>query len=260
MEGLAVIYNALMATTLFMAITGFMLFVFWVWMLIDCIFSERFKGSEKPVWLIVLLMANALGAIVYYLSNIRKFGDRRKSIIAANLLFALVSMTGIIWLSALYILPSMVNDNLRSELSKINNSTLGNVIPKHNRNIYSASTLAKNSIEIQKAEKKIVSVNKVKTIKSKRKKGNYSEFGRWRNNKYSEKGIIAILDYDNEFILIESFDSGIQMEHSIVRKIGESSQQNQFLNPTTECNYFVDDSRNLIVWDSLGLKEIFKPI
>jgi len=38
--------------------------VFWVWMLIDCL--KRKKFEDKLVWIIVLLLLNFLGAILYY--------------------------------------------------------------------------------------------------------------------------------------------------------------------------------------------------
>jgi len=46
--------------------------VFWLWMLIDCLQrpdkSFPVKGtSEKLVWVVVLLVASILGAVLYYL-------------------------------------------------------------------------------------------------------------------------------------------------------------------------------------------------
>ena len=39
--------------------------VFWFWMLVDCL--KRKKFEDKLVWIIVLLLLNILGAILYYL-------------------------------------------------------------------------------------------------------------------------------------------------------------------------------------------------
>jgi hypothetical protein len=42
-------------------------FVFWIWMLIDCIQNQRIKGTEKIVWVLVIIFLYALGALIYYL-------------------------------------------------------------------------------------------------------------------------------------------------------------------------------------------------
>jgi len=44
---------------------GIFIVGFWLWMLIDCL--KRKKFEDKLVWIIVLLLLNILGAILYYL-------------------------------------------------------------------------------------------------------------------------------------------------------------------------------------------------
>lgn len=41
-------------------------FAFWVWMLVDCITNEPSHGNDKLVWLIVILLANFVGAAIYF--------------------------------------------------------------------------------------------------------------------------------------------------------------------------------------------------
>ena len=42
------------------------LFVFWLWMLIDCL-KRNFKNDiEKVVWVLVMIFLHLLGAIIYY--------------------------------------------------------------------------------------------------------------------------------------------------------------------------------------------------
>ncbi|MBI2109727.1 PLDc N-terminal domain-containing protein [Candidatus Woesearchaeota archaeon] len=40
--------------------------IFWIWMITDCV-SRKFKnGSDKIVWVLVLIFLNVLGAGIYY--------------------------------------------------------------------------------------------------------------------------------------------------------------------------------------------------
>jgi hypothetical protein len=38
---------------------------FWLWMLVDCLTKER-NGSEKTVWLLLILLGNFFGAAIYF--------------------------------------------------------------------------------------------------------------------------------------------------------------------------------------------------
>ena len=42
------------------------LFVFWLWMLVDCLKRDFKKDYEKIVWILVLIFLHLLGAIIYY--------------------------------------------------------------------------------------------------------------------------------------------------------------------------------------------------
>lgn len=38
----------------------------WIWMLIDCLANEPNEGNEKIIWILVILFANWIGALIYY--------------------------------------------------------------------------------------------------------------------------------------------------------------------------------------------------
>ena len=42
------------------------LFIFWLWMLVDCLKRDFKRDTDKIVWIIVLIFLHLLGAIVYY--------------------------------------------------------------------------------------------------------------------------------------------------------------------------------------------------
>jgi hypothetical protein len=42
------------------------MFVFWVWMLVDCLQNPRLEGAEKIVWVLVIIFLHGLGAILYF--------------------------------------------------------------------------------------------------------------------------------------------------------------------------------------------------
>lgn len=47
-------------------IAAVFLFVFWVWMLIDCLKRGFKKDVEKIAWVLVIIFLQLLGAIIYY--------------------------------------------------------------------------------------------------------------------------------------------------------------------------------------------------
>jgi uncharacterized membrane protein YphA (DoxX/SURF4 family) len=48
----------------FWIIIGFLVLIFWAWMLVDCLTRKKFE--DKLVWVLVLILLNILGAILYY--------------------------------------------------------------------------------------------------------------------------------------------------------------------------------------------------
>jgi hypothetical protein len=45
---------------------GLLVFVFWIWMLIDAITNGGLSGTEKIVWVLVIIFLHFLGALIYY--------------------------------------------------------------------------------------------------------------------------------------------------------------------------------------------------
>lgn len=52
------------------------LFIFWLWMLIDCLKRNFKKDVEKVVWILVMIFLHLLGALVYYF--VVKISDAKK--------------------------------------------------------------------------------------------------------------------------------------------------------------------------------------
>ena len=46
--------------------------VFWIWMLIDCATKEDNQGNTKIVWIIIILLAHWVGALLYLLVRRRQ--------------------------------------------------------------------------------------------------------------------------------------------------------------------------------------------
>ncbi len=50
----------------------------WVWMIIDCATNEKSEGNEKLIWILIIVLANWIGALIYLLvrrpQRIKQFG------------------------------------------------------------------------------------------------------------------------------------------------------------------------------------------
>ncbi len=42
---------------------------FWVWMIIECATKEPSEGNDKLIWILVILLLNWLGALIYYFAR-----------------------------------------------------------------------------------------------------------------------------------------------------------------------------------------------
>ncbi len=51
---------------LFCFVLGIASFVFWIAMLIDCLKKKFSKDNDKIVWVLVLVFAGIIGAVIYY--------------------------------------------------------------------------------------------------------------------------------------------------------------------------------------------------
>jgi hypothetical protein len=39
---------------------------FWIWMMIDCAVNEPSEGNDKIVWMLVIILTNWIGALIYF--------------------------------------------------------------------------------------------------------------------------------------------------------------------------------------------------
>jgi uncharacterized RDD family membrane protein YckC len=60
------------AMVLLAAAIALSLLVFWIWMLIDAIKNPGLSGTEKIVWVLVILFLHLLGAIIYFFAGRRR--------------------------------------------------------------------------------------------------------------------------------------------------------------------------------------------
>ena len=58
-----------------MIIIGIIILIFWIWMLIDCIKRNFRNDVEKILWIVIMIFASWIGAIVYYFA-IRLYNPR----------------------------------------------------------------------------------------------------------------------------------------------------------------------------------------
>jgi len=58
---------------------GLWAFIFWIYMLVHCLRSDM-ESTEKLVWVLVLLFANLIGALIYYFVIKRSATSRSKNV------------------------------------------------------------------------------------------------------------------------------------------------------------------------------------
>lgn len=69
---------------LVMMLLGLLSFVFWIWMLIDCLNNNNLHGEhDKLVWILLMVFTGALGSILYFFlvkvnKNSKSVGRKRK--------------------------------------------------------------------------------------------------------------------------------------------------------------------------------------
>ena len=51
---------------LLMIIIGVLAFLFWIWMIVDCAKRNFKNDAEKIVWIIIVVLASWVGALIYY--------------------------------------------------------------------------------------------------------------------------------------------------------------------------------------------------
>jgi hypothetical protein len=51
---------------IFMISIGILAFVFWIWMLVDCVKNGGIETNEKIVWVLVIALTHFIGALIYF--------------------------------------------------------------------------------------------------------------------------------------------------------------------------------------------------
>ena len=54
-------------TWLLIVALGLLAFIFWILMLVNAITNSRLGGTEKIVWVLVIIFLHFLGALIYFL-------------------------------------------------------------------------------------------------------------------------------------------------------------------------------------------------
>ena len=49
-----------------MMVFGLIAMAFWIWMLIDCLKHESSEGNDKLIWVLVIVLTNWIGALIYF--------------------------------------------------------------------------------------------------------------------------------------------------------------------------------------------------
>jgi Phospholipase_D-nuclease N-terminal len=44
---------------------GTLCFIFWLWMLIECLRNKHLQGTEKLIWVLVIIFLPVLGSLLY---------------------------------------------------------------------------------------------------------------------------------------------------------------------------------------------------
>lgn len=50
----------------FLGLLALLLTAFWIWMLVACALNKRLKETPKLIWILVIIFAHLLGAIIYF--------------------------------------------------------------------------------------------------------------------------------------------------------------------------------------------------
>ncbi len=56
----------LLGLFLISGLIGIITTIFWIWMIIDCITNAAITGTQKIVWLLVVIFLHFIGALLYF--------------------------------------------------------------------------------------------------------------------------------------------------------------------------------------------------
>jgi hypothetical protein len=64
---------------LIVLVIGFGGTIFWIWMIVECATKEPAQGNDKIVWILIIVLAQWIGALVYFFvrrpQRIARFGS-----------------------------------------------------------------------------------------------------------------------------------------------------------------------------------------
>ena len=46
-----------------------LVFIFWIWMLVDAIRNPRLVGNQRVIWVLVIIFLPCLGSLIYYFAG-----------------------------------------------------------------------------------------------------------------------------------------------------------------------------------------------
>ena len=49
-----------------MMVFGLIAMASWIWMLVDCLKHESAEGNDKLIWVLVIVLTNWIGALIYF--------------------------------------------------------------------------------------------------------------------------------------------------------------------------------------------------
>ena len=60
---------ALLLFIISVILAGLLCFAFWIWMLVDCATREPSQGNDRLVWILVIVLTNVIGALIYFFAR-----------------------------------------------------------------------------------------------------------------------------------------------------------------------------------------------
>jgi len=97
-----------------------------------------------------------------------------------------------------------------------------------------------------------MSLEDEKALTSKKKNNRRDEIGSWKSETFPA-GIITIYKKKGAFFLEHRFTDGSKMEKKVIRKSSSNGVRFLIENSSSGDYYLIDKSKNLQVWDNLGL-------
>lgn len=61
--------QVVMILPLLFLIVGICGAIFWIWMIVDCATNEKSDGNDKLSWILIIVLTNWIGALIYYLAR-----------------------------------------------------------------------------------------------------------------------------------------------------------------------------------------------